>query len=79
MKIEKIPHKQQVVNEMRQIYYSEKYKAELKGKCTFFETNRNFIVLQDTAVKHLSSVHLYKFSTLLKKGTLQYISVVFTH
>ena len=37
MKLEKISHKQQVVNEMRQFSYSKKYKAKLKGKCTIFE------------------------------------------
>ena len=43
MKMEKTPNKQQVVNEMRQIFYSEKYKAELKGKCTIFEKKWNTV------------------------------------
>ena len=43
MKLGKITHKQQVINEMRLSFYSERYKAEIKGKYAIFERKWNTI------------------------------------
>ena len=44
MKLEKIPQKHQVVNEIRKFLYSERYKAEIKGKRKIFEKKRNTVL-----------------------------------
>ena len=58
MKLEKILNKQLVVSEMRQLFYSEKYKAELKGKGAIFE-KRKWDTVASYFKKNLKKVILY--------------------
>ena len=41
MKHDKIPHSEQIVNEMRKMFYKERYKGDIRGKGAAFDKNGN--------------------------------------
>ena len=44
MKNDKTPHKEQVVNDMRNVLYSVRYTADIRGKRTIFDKKLNTIL-----------------------------------